>query len=32
MTAIALEVIKYKAEKQLTLHDDVKAQNKTTTV
>ena len=32
MTAIALEVIKYKAGKQFTFHDDAKSQSKTTTV
>ena len=31
-TAIALEVIKYKAGKQFTFHDDAKSQRKTTTV
>ena len=30
--AIALEVIKYKAGKQFTFHDDAKSQRKTTTV
>ena len=32
ITAIALEVIKYKAGKQFTFHDDAKLQRKTTTV
>ena len=32
ITAIALEVIKYKAGKQFTFHDDAKSQRKTTTV
>ena len=31
-TAIALKVIKYKAGKQFTFHDDAKSQRKTTTV
>ena len=31
-TAIALEVIKYKAGKQFTFHDDAKSPRKTTTV
>ena len=31
-TAIALEVIKYKAGQQFTFHDDAKSQRKTTTV
>ena len=31
-TAIALEVIKYKAGKQFTFHDDAKSQRKTKTV